>query len=128
MPLSEPKENPNLIKYEWTIPKDLKEFYSVHNGFGEIYDAGFILSNEEIKVMGEMMNPICQKQNINPDEYSFNNLLEFLPDGGGNAQCFLKDETGNNKTVDWDHETWEISEEENFYEFIDERLSEIDEE
>ena len=128
MSLYESNENPNLLEYGWLIPKDLAEFYSIHNGFGEIYDANFILSNEQIRVMGEMMNPICKEQNVKPDEYSFDNLLEFFPDGAGNTQCFLRDDTGNNLTVDWDHETWEISEEEDFYEFIDIRMSQIDEE
>ncbi len=128
MPLNEPKENPTLLKFGWTLPKDLKEFYSIHNGFGEIYDAYFILNNKQIKVMGEMMNPICKEQNVKPDDYSFDDLLEFFPDGGGNAQCFLREDDENNTTVDWDHETWELSGEENFYEFINERMSEIDEE
>ena len=128
MPISNSKENKNLLKFGWTLPKDLKEFYTIHNGFGEIYDAGFILSNEEIRIMGEMMNPICKEQGLKPDGYSFDNLLDFFPDGAGNTQCFLQNEIGNNITVDWDHETWELSEEEGFYEFIDEILSEIDEE
>lgn len=128
MPLTKPAENSNLLKYGWELPQDLKQFYSIHNGFGEIYNANFILSNEEIRVMGEMMNPICKEQNVKPEGYSFDNLLEFFPDGGGNAQCFLRTENGNNLTVDWDHEIWEISEGEDFYEFIDERMSEIDEE
>ena len=128
MPVVDSKENSNLLKYGWTLPKDLKEFYSIHNGFGEIYDAGFVLSNEEIQVMGEMMNPISKEENVKPEGYSFDNLLEFFPDGAGNTQCFFKDKTGNNITVDWDHETWEISVEENFYEFLDDRLAEIDEE
>lgn len=128
MPLYEFSENLNLLKYSWSLPKDLGEFYSIHNGFGEIDDANFILSNEQIAIMGEMMNPICKEQRVNPDGYKFDDLLEFFPDGAGNTQCFLRENSENNITVDWDHETWEISDKLNFYEFVDERMSEIDEE
>lgn len=50
-------------------------------------------------------------------------MLSFF---GGNAQCFYKN--NSNLTVDWDHEIWEISNEVGFFEFINERMSEIDEE
>ena len=123
-----PKTNPNLNSFKWEIPKDLDEFYKIHDGFGEIYDANFIMSAKDIRVLGEMMNPIAEKQEVEPDGYTFNNLLEFFPDGTGNAQCFLMTKNGTNQTVDWDHETWEISEASNFYKFIDYRLSQIDEE
>lgn len=126
-PLLNPIPNDNLQTYNWEIPNDLKELYKIHNGFGEIFDANFVLSNEEIKVMAEMMKPICKEQNVKPEGYSFENLLEFFPDGAGNAQCFYK--TQNDiTTVDWDHEVWGISWEIGFFEFINERMSEIDEE
>ena len=120
--------NSNLRLFNWEIPNDLKEFYSIHDGFGEIYDANFILSSKDIKVMGEMMNPITEEQGVIPEDYSFNDLLEFFPDGVGNAQCFIRTAEGNNSTVDWDHEVWEISDPLSFYDFINERMSEIDEE
>ncbi len=122
------KENGSLVKFKWTLPSDLQEFYSIHNGFGEVNGRNCILNHEQIKVMGEIMNPICQEQNITPEGYSFNDLLEFFPDGAGNAQCFLRKDNKHYQTVDWDHETWEISEEQSFYEFVDEWLSQIDEE
>ncbi|MEO7988993.1 MAG: SMI1/KNR4 family protein [Chryseolinea sp.] len=125
-PLFNPEPNNNLKLYSWNVPTDLKAFYSIHNGFGEIYDAHFIMANDEIKVMAEMMNPICKEQNVQPDGYSFNDLLEFFPDGSGNAQCFYK--KYSNSTVDWDHEVWEISEDVEFFEFINARMAEIDEE
>ncbi|MFT6746210.1 MAG: hypothetical protein ACJAZ2_000548 [Glaciecola sp.] len=127
-PIFNPQPNKNLQTYNWNIPNDLKEFYSIHNGFGEIYDAYYVMPNEDIKVMAEMMDPICKEQNVSPDDYSFSNLLEFYPDGGGNAQCFLRVNDNTNSTVDWDHEVWEISWEMGFFEFINERMSEVDEE
>lgn len=125
-PLFNAEPNNNLKSFNWNVPNDLKTFYKIHNGFGEIYDAYFVMANEDIKVMAEMMNPICKEQNVKPEGYSFNDLLEFYPDGGGNAQCFYKN--NGNSTVDWDHEVWEISGEIGFFEFINERMSEIDEE
>ncbi len=125
-PLLNPEPNNNLKSFNWNIPTDLNSFYAIHDGFGEIYDAYFIMANDDIKVMAEMMNPICKEQNAQPEGYSFNDLLEFYPDGGGNAQCFYKN--NGNTTVDWDHEVWEISGEIGFFEFINERMSEIDEE
>ncbi len=126
-PNQSPEPNKSLVAFNWVIPNDLKEFYSIHDGFGEICNANFILNSKDIKVMGEMMNPICEEQNVKADGYSFNDLLEFFPDGGGNAQCFIRVNDDNNFTVDWDHEIWEISGKSGFYNFINKRMSEIDE-
>ncbi|MTE25755.1 SMI1/KNR4 family protein [Winogradskyella ouciana] len=125
-PLMNAKPNQNLKNFSWNIPNDLKLFYSIHNGFGEFYDGISILGNDEIKVMAEQMNSISKEENIRSIGYTFEQLLEFFPDGGGNAQCFFKN--NSNSTVDWDHETWEISGKTEFFDFIDERLSVIDEE
>ncbi len=127
-PILTPEPNKNLQAYKWSIPSDLKEFYSIHNSFGEIYEAYYVMSNEDIKIMAEMMDPICKEQNVVPEGYSFADLLEFYPDGGGNAQCFLRVNGNTSLTVDWDHEVWEISWEMGFFEFINKRMSEIDEE
>ena len=53
-------------------------------------------------------------------------LLEFCPDGAGNAQCFHRrdEEDDDPRAVDWDHETWEISDETWFADFADRRLGE----
>ncbi len=120
--------NANLRAFNWTIPQDLKEFYAIHDGFGEYLDAYFIVGSEDLEVMGEMMNPIAKEEGTYPEGYKFDDLLPFFPDGSGNSQCFLRTAKGNNTTVDWDHEIWEISEEVGFFEFIDERMSELDEE
>jgi hypothetical protein len=131
----EPNQNPQpndcLIKYGWMIPRDLTEFYSVHDGFGTVESANFVLSNQEICVMAQMMNEICEKNSFDyPEEYKFEDLLEFFPDGAGNVQCFYQKDSDslNALTVDWDHELWEISEATSFYEFIDARMSLLDEE
>ena len=127
-PNANSQANASLQKFNWTIPNDLKDFYAVHDGFGDLSDIGYLMSSDEIVVKGEMMNPIAKQEGIVPEGYSFDDLLDFFPDGVGNAQCFLRSTTGTNTTVDWDHEIWEISRESSFFDFIDERLSEIDEE
>lgn len=122
------KVNEHLQMFDWTIPLDLEIFYAIHDGFGEGNDCNYIASSKELRVLGELMNPISKEQNIKPEGYAFNDLLEFCPDGGGNAQCFYRNGKEDVTTVDWDHETWEISEEERFFEFINKRMTEIDEE
>lgn len=121
-----PKPNHNLKDYDWQTPQDPKTFYAIHNGFGERNSGNFILANEDISVMAELMDPICKEKQVTPKGYSFIELLEFCPDSAGNAQCFYKN--GSNITVDWDHELWEISWETEFFDFVDNRLDTIDEE
>jgi hypothetical protein len=123
-----PSLNDNLKQYNWNIPKDLKKFYKIHDGFGEIYDANFVMNSKDIRIMAELMDSICEEQNSFPENYSFDNLLEFFPDGAGNAQCFYRFKSNINITVDWDHETWELSNQMGFFDFINQRMSQIDEE
>lgn len=125
-PLSNAEPNENLKAYDWQVPSDLKKFYAIHNCFGEINDSNFVMSNDDIKVMAAIMDPICKEQNVQLEGYVFSDLLEFFPDGAGNAQSFYK--TGSNTTVDWDHEVWQISDETSFFDFINERMAELDEE
>lgn len=120
-PMPEPQPNSSLVKYGWQVPGDLARLYAVHDGFGPI------LSNDSITVMAEMMDPICQQQNIYPEGYEYRDLIEFYPDGAGNAQCFYRHD-GEITTVDWDHEVWEISGSQDFFSYIDEWLSLLDEE
>jgi hypothetical protein len=113
--------NACLAKYDWPIPGELARLYAIHDGFGPI------LSSADITVMAEMMDPICKEQNVFPEEYEYRGLLEFHQDGAGNAQCFHRQD-GEFTTVDWDHEVWEISGPQDFFEYVDERLSQVDEE
>lgn len=120
-PNQNPETNKSLLKYQWKIPEDLKRLYAIHDGFGPI------LSSKEIWVLSDIMDPICKEQNFYPEGYSFHDLIEFHPDGAGNGQCFFRSKD-QMTTVDWDHETREISEEEDFFEYINWRLTELDEE
>jgi hypothetical protein len=128
-PNARPGANEHLQLFHWQLPTDLQAFYQVHNGFGEIYDANYIMASHELRVMAEIMNPICEEENDFPAGYRFEDLLEFFPDGGGNVQCFYRGPgTAANHTVDWDHETRELSNELPFFAFINQRLAELDEE
>ena len=119
-PTPDPAVNSSLGAYEWDITKDLRSLYAIHDGFGPV------LGSDDISIMAEMMDPITKEQGSYPDGYHFRDLLEFHPDGSGNAQCFQR--AGSDlTTVDWDHETWELSGEMGFFEYIDYRLSELDE-
>jgi hypothetical protein len=62
--------------------------------------------------------------------YQPTDLLMFFTDSAGNGQCFHRRSRLDPEpmTVDWDHETRELSAEEAFFSFINCRLSEIDEE
>jgi len=113
--------NASLAKYQWDVPDDLRRLYAVHDGFGPI------LSSSNVSVLAEMMDPICKEQNAFPKGYSFADLLEFLPDEAGNAQCFYR-QGDRMTTVDWDHEVREISGEQDFFDYLIERLSQLDEE
>lgn len=116
-----PDPNVSLKKYRWNVPNDLRQLYAIHDGFGPI------LGSKEIGVMANMMDPICKEQNTFPERYRFSDLLEFHPDGMGNAQCFYR-KGDSLATVDWDHEVWQISGEKSFFEYVDDRLSQLDEE
>lgn len=120
-PSSRPQANASLTSHGWPVPPDLARLYAVHDGFGPIHGGA------EISVLADIMDPICQAQHNYPEDHEFRDLLEFHPDGCGNAQCFYRQD-GELTTVDWDHETWELSGEEDFFAYVDERLSELDEE
>lgn len=127
-PCSTVEQNESLERYNWRVPDSLAEFYAVHDGFGDS-DAHYILSSNDLRVLAEVMDPVCKEQDIYPEDYKFSNLLEFCSDGEGNAQCFFRKSIKETDpvTVDWDHENWDLSYEMNFFEFIDECFSTVDE-
>ena len=120
-PNADPQPNSCLIEFDWSIPPDLATLYAVHDGFGPI------LGSKDITVMAKMMDPICKEQNVYPEDYRYVDLLEFHPDDCGNAQCFYRQDSGYT-TVDWDLEIWEISGSQDLFGYLDERLSQLDEE
>jgi hypothetical protein len=131
----QPLKNPRLPKAArdlgWRMPKDLREFYAVHNGFGRhFYDNPFgwsqiLVPQNQLTLLSEFID-----SKANGAKYDSGDLLEFYPDGAGNGQYFYRRNPKDNDppTYDWDHETWGLSGPTDFYEFLDERLVELKEE
>lgn len=118
-----------LIKAEWKMPQDLKELYSVHGRFG---DARSVLKNdrsdnivsvEKLEMGLAFLEKYVEEWEL---DYSFFDLLPFYEDSTGNSQNFLKTEWEGDSytTVDWDHETKEISGHSMLSEFINYKFGE----
>ena len=127
----EPTNTPSLSVYAisngWELPTELKTFYSVHNGFGAGLPLGIFLSSSCVlpNYKLETLNSLLK----NETDFEFvidpKDLLQFYPNGLGDAQCFYRLRNGELTTVDWDHETREIYRPENFWSFVDRNLSEL---
>ncbi|SFG98581.1 hypothetical protein SAMN05518865_1279 [Duganella sp. CF458] len=106
----------------WIVPQSMRELCMVHDGLGAL--EGGMLASRNLVDLGELMDPIAKEQGFLPDDYQFQDLLEFCSDGAGNCQAFHRHsrDDADPLTVDWDHETREISGEMPFFEFADERL------
>lgn len=126
-PALDPQPNTTLQRFGWSFPPDLLALYAIHNGFG-CADRTQVLSSDGVVVMADYMNSVAEDVGRPPDGYRFEDLLEFCPDGCGNAQCFRRDGDTVLGTVDWDHETWELSDQQTFFDFLDQNLSQLDEE
>ncbi|WP_300662470.1 hypothetical protein [Fluviicola sp.] len=121
-----PKE---LLEAGWNMPHDLKELYAVHGHFG----------NAQSVLTGDRSDNISPAEKLETSltfleeyvdeweaDYSFFELLPFHEDSCGNSQNFFKPEweVDTYSTVDWDHETKEISGRSSLAEFIDHRFGE----
>jgi hypothetical protein len=119
---------PRLQQIDWKIPESLAELAAIHDGFGG-FGENLVLPIKELTALDEYMAPdeIGSTPWIN---YQPTDLLMFFTDSAGNGQCFHRRSRLDPEpmTVDWDHETRELSAEETFFSFINCRLSEIDEE
>lgn len=78
----------------------------------------------ELRVLGEMMVPIVTEQDDVPDDFDYDDLLGFFPDGAGNGQ-FVHRALGLDITRDWDHETRELGQPQTFHAFWTERLPRV---
>lgn len=126
-PETKPTLAEELINLGWKMPTDLQQLYSIHHGFGDINsvlrsDNAFAIVPAE--KLDPWMNELEEVARENEWEvnYHFYDLLPFLGDGAGNYQCFYKTEpteTGSYYTVDWDHETKEISGRKTLAEFME---------
>lgn len=112
-----------LVKAGWKMPEDLKDLYAVHANFGDLKSAlrddnsHCISAAETLETSLTFLEEYVEKWEV---DYSFFDLLPFWEDGAGNCQNFLKTEPDDNSyvTVDWDHETKEISGSSTLAEFI----------
>lgn len=113
----------DLMKAGWKMPQDLKELYSVHTNFGDLKSAlrddnsHCISSAEKLETSLTFLEEYVEEWEA---DYSFFDLLPFWEDGAGNCQNFYKKEPIDDSylTVDWDHETKEISGSSTLAEFI----------
>lgn len=125
-PTNAPSLKANAISDGWEIPVELRTLYSVHNGFGTVLPLGIFLSSS--CVLPDYKLDTLSSLFKDETDFEFlvdpKSLLEFYPDGLGNAQCFHQI-NGELTTVDWDHESREIYHQEKFWDFIDKRLSEL---
>jgi hypothetical protein len=124
-PNPSPELAPRLRELGWLVPKSLREFYLVHDGLTPGDEVNGIWESDRLVDLGEMMDPIAAEIGRPPEDYRFTDLLCFREDGAGNGENFHRDGTNDSDPpcVDWDHETWEISGEETFFEFADRHLA-----
>ncbi|MEM7115489.1 MAG: SMI1/KNR4 family protein [Chloroflexota bacterium] len=113
----------------WTLPKQLAELYAIHNGFGMLWpldlfwNSDCVLPSNHLRVLAQIFSADMPKS----IDYDPNHLLEFFSDGGGNGQYFYRFDQNDSEcsTVDWDHETRELSHPADFWSFVDTRLGEL---
>lgn len=121
-----PKE---LIKAGWKMPQDLKALYEVHANFGDLKSAlrddnsHCISAAEKLETSLSFLEEKVEEWEA---DYSFFDLLPFWEDGAGNCQNFYKPEPDNGSyvTVDWDHETKQISGSSSLAEFMEHHYGE----
>jgi hypothetical protein len=130
-PLADPQLPKTALDLGWRMPRPLREFYAVHDGFGSHhYDNPLGWS--------QILEP-CSRLDLlskwvdtlgNGADYDSHDLLEFYPDGAGNGQYFHRRTRGDDDppTFDWDHETWELSGPVDFFDFLDGELIRLVEE
>lgn len=119
----------DLVKAGWKMPEDLKNLYAVHANFGNLQSAlrddnsHCIAAAEQLKTSLTFLEEHVEEWEA---DYSFFDLLPFWEDGAGNCQNFFKTEPIDNSyaTVDWDHETKEVSGYSMLAEFIDRHMGE----
>jgi hypothetical protein len=124
-----PLVNADLLKtvrdLGWRMPRPLREFYAVHDGFGYgHYDnplgwSQILKPCAELHLLSDWVDTLAHGA-----DYDSHDLLGFYQDGAGNGQYFRHrtPEDDDPPTFDWDHETWELSGQVDFFVFLDEEL------
>jgi hypothetical protein len=121
-PNKTPRLSDRATSLGWVVPRSVSQVYAIHDGL--VSTDGGILASSALVDLGQIMDPIAAEQRFRPSGYTFQDLLEFLPDGAGNCQAFhrRRKDDPDPPTVDWDHETREIADEVEFFAFSDEAL------
>lgn len=115
------------LENQWAVPKSLATFYQVHDGFGLLWPFG-LFWNSDCILPAHRLKPLSLSSQYSENllRYEPSDLLEFFPDGAGNGQYFYRNsDTPTEITVDWDHETKEISLGKDFWEFIDNQFQRL---
>lgn len=118
-----------LVEAGWKMPQDLKKLYAVHGRFGHAKSvltgdrSDNIVPAEKLETSLTFLEEYVEEWEA---DYSFYDLLPFYEDSCGNSQNFFKTqwEVDSYATVDWDHETKEVSGYNYLSEFIDYRFGE----
>ncbi len=116
-----------LLQAGWKMPQDLQALYAVHGNFGDLKsairndDTHCLSSAEKLETSLAFLEEYVEKWNV---DYSFFDLLPFCEDGSGNSQNFYKamPDGDSYTTVDWDHETKQISASRALEDFIDDQF------
>jgi hypothetical protein len=129
-PLADPQLLKTVRDLGWRMPRPLREFYAVHDGFGQGYYDDHLWSHilvpcSRLHLLSDWVDTLGKGA-----DYDGHDLLEFFPDGTGNGQSFRRrtPEDDDPPTFDWDHETWQLSGPTDFFDFLDERLIQLNEE
>jgi hypothetical protein len=126
MPSSSASPPQAVEEAHWHVPEELSFLYRVHDGFGMVAPLGLFWSDDAVVPARRLalLSDYFPDGSDHPNSpYSLKDLLMFFPDGAGNGQCFYRPYLGiEEPTVDWDHETGEISRREDFWTFVDRKL------
>lgn len=125
-----PTSDRDLAKCEtrlnFSLPVSYKLFGNVHNGFLKNGNQGNgLLPVESLSFLHRKDLP--EDLSLLHDSFSDDELLSFYRDGAGNQQSYhlsMPHGSGDYMTVDWDHETREISNPQAFWLFLERFIEE----
>jgi hypothetical protein len=123
-PLRDPDNDVLAHLPQFRLPLALRELYAVHSGLKSA--GGYDI--EPPQHLHRLLGWIDKENRYLLDRFHARNLsllphqfVEFAPDGFGNTfvldlDCL--DEQDNPQVADWDHETWEVSKREPFWQWF----------
>ncbi len=106
------------------LPLALRELYAIHSGLDGA--GGYVI--EPPQRVQRLLGWISEEEKYLLDRFHArtlgllpNQFVAFAPDGFGNTQVFdldCLDERQDPQVADWDHETWEVSRREPFWQWF----------